>query len=130
MERTYRILVVDDHSEIRELLKRFLTQHGLSVVTAADGDAMEKCMNQYTFDLIILDLMLPGKDGVTLCREVRARSNIPIIMLTALGEEIALWVWKSGQMIMLLSHSIRVSCWPGLNRCSGAILLFPVCKSR
>lgn len=88
MERTYRILVVDDHSEIRELLKRFLTQHGLSVVTAADGDAMEKCLNQYAFDLIILDLMLPGKDGVTLCREVRARSNIPIIMLTALGEEI------------------------------------------
>ncbi len=88
MEQSYRILVVDDHSEIRELLKRFLTQHGLNVVTAEDGVHMEKLMNQQQFDLIILDLMLPGKDGVTLCKEIRATSNIPIIMLTALGEEI------------------------------------------
>ena len=88
MEQAYRILVVDDHQEIRDLLKRFLTQHGLNVVTAADGDSMEKAMQHQRFDLIILDLMLPGKDGVTLCREVRAVSNIPIIMLTALGEEI------------------------------------------
>jgi len=88
MEQSYRILVVDDHAEIRELLKRFLTQHGLNVVTAADGESMEKVMNQQQFDLIILDLMLPGKDGITLCKEIRATSNIPIIMLTALGEEI------------------------------------------
>ncbi|WP_428773875.1 response regulator [Vibrio sp.] len=88
MEQTYRILVVDDHAEIRELLKRFLTQHGLVVVTAEDGDSMMKSLNQHQFDLIILDLMMPGKDGVTLCRELRATSNIPIIMLTALGEDI------------------------------------------
>lgn len=88
MEHSYRILVVDDHAEIRELLKRYLTQHGLTVVTAADGDDMEKALSHQPFDLIILDLMLPGKDGVTLCKEIRATSNIPIIMLTALGEEI------------------------------------------
>ncbi|MDG3084984.1 response regulator [Vibrio hannami] len=88
MDQTYRILVVDDHAEIRELLKRFLTPHGFHVVTAEDGDSMERAMRQQSFDLIILDLMLPGKDGVTLCREVRMTSNIPIIMLTALGEEI------------------------------------------
>ncbi len=88
MEQSYRILVVDDHSEIRELLKRFLTQHGLSVVTAKDGENMYNLMNHQQFDLIILDLMLPGKDGVTLCKEVRANSNVPIIMLTALGEEV------------------------------------------
>lgn len=88
MEQSYRILVVDDHAEIRELLKRFLTQHGLNVVTATDGDNMEKLLSHQSFDLIILDLMLPGKDGVTLCKELRATSNIPIIMLTALGEEV------------------------------------------
>lgn len=88
MEQSYRVLVVDDHAEIRELLKRFLTPHGFNVVTAEDGESMEKAMRQNPFDLIILDLMLPGKDGMTLCREIRATSNIPIIMLTALGEEI------------------------------------------
>lgn len=88
MTQSYRILVVDDHSEIRELLKRFLSPHGFEVVTAEDGNSMEQAMSRGKFDLIILDLMLPGKDGVTLCREVRANSNVPIIMLTALGEEI------------------------------------------
>ncbi|MDW6005122.1 response regulator [Vibrio mangrovi] len=88
MERSYHILVVDDHSEIRDLLKRFLLQHGLQVSVAADGTEMAKLMNHSHFDLIILDLMLPGKDGITLCKEIRAESDIPIIMLTALGEEI------------------------------------------
>lgn len=88
MDQTYKILVVDDHAEIRELLKRFMTPHGFIVTTAEDGVGMEQAMIQQSFDLIILDLMLPGKDGVTLCREVRSSSNIPIIMLTALGEEI------------------------------------------
>jgi two-component system OmpR family response regulator len=88
MDQTYKILVVDDHAEIRELLKRFMTPHGFIVTTAEDGVGMEQAMRQQSFDLIILDLMLPGKDGVTLCREVRSSSNIPIIMLTALGEEI------------------------------------------
>jgi two-component system OmpR family response regulator len=88
MEHGHHILIVDDHLEIRELVKRFLTQHGLQVSAAADGDEMNRLMSQSQFDLIILDLMLPGKDGITLCRELRATSNIPIIMLTALGEEI------------------------------------------
>jgi two-component system OmpR family response regulator len=88
MERAYQILVVDDHKDIRDLLQRFLQQHGLRVSTAADGAAMEKLMATQRFDQIILDLMLPGKDGITLCREIRSTSNVPIIMLTALGEEI------------------------------------------
>lgn len=88
MERAYQILVVDDHKDIRDLLQRFLQQHGLRVSTAADGVAMGKLMATQRFDLIILDLMLPGKDGITLCREIRSTSNVPIIMLTALGEEI------------------------------------------
>ncbi|WPC72857.1 response regulator [Vibrio porteresiae] len=88
MERAYQILVVDDHKDIRDLLQRFLQQHGLRVMTAADGNEMYKHLNAQRFDLIILDLMLPGKDGITLCRELRAENNIPIIMLTALGEEV------------------------------------------
>ena len=88
MERAYRILVVDDHKDIRDLLQRFLQQHGLVVTTAADGVEMYQHLAAQKFDLLILDLMLPGKDGITLCREIRSDSNIPIIMLTALGEDV------------------------------------------
>lgn len=88
MTSTHHILVVDDHQDIRDLLQRFLKQHGLQVTTAADGEKMAQCMAAHSFDLLILDLMLPGKDGITLCREVRSHSNIPIIMLTALSEDV------------------------------------------
>ncbi|MCC0088096.1 response regulator [Aeromonas veronii] len=81
------ILVVDDHSEIRDLLKRFLEQHGLRVSCARDGKEMKRLLEEREFDLLVLDLMMPGKDGLTLCRELRVKSNLPIIMLTAMGEE-------------------------------------------
>ncbi|MFM5425213.1 response regulator [Aeromonas veronii] len=81
------ILVVDDHSEIRDLLKRFLEQHGLRVSCARDGKEMKRLMEEREFDLLVLDLMMPGEDGLTLCRELRVKSNLPIIMLTAMGEE-------------------------------------------
>lgn len=81
------ILVVDDHSEIRDLLKRFLEQHGLRVSCARDGKEMKRLLEEREFDLLVLDLMMPGEDGLTLCRELRAKSNLPIIMLTAMGEE-------------------------------------------
>ncbi len=88
MQSANRILVVDDHADIRNLLQRFLTQHGYNVHTVADGKQMETFLAHYASDLIVLDLMLPGKDGLTLCRELRATSNVPVIMLTALGEEL------------------------------------------
>ncbi len=81
------ILVVDDHSEIRDLLKRFLEQHGLRVSCAWDGKEMKRLLEEREFDLLVLDLMMPGEDGLTLCRELRVKSNLPIIMLTAMGEE-------------------------------------------
>ncbi|HGY5239305.1 TPA: response regulator [Aeromonas salmonicida subsp. pectinolytica] len=81
------ILVVDDHSEIRDLLKRFLEQHGLRVSCARDGKEMKRLLEEREFDLLVLDLMMPGEDGLTLCRELRAKSCLPIIMLTAMGEE-------------------------------------------
>lgn len=81
------ILVVDDHSEIRDLLKRFLEQHGMRVSCARDGKEMKWLLDEREFDLLVLDLMMPGEDGLTLCRELRVKSRLPIIMLTAMGEE-------------------------------------------
>ena len=82
------ILVVDDHREIRDLVGRALTKEGFRVSTAADGKAMRKVLADSRIDLILLDLMLPGESGLALCRELRAQSRIPIIMVTAKGEEI------------------------------------------
>jgi two-component system OmpR family response regulator len=81
------VLVVDDHSEIRDLLKRFLEQHGLRVSCAKDGKEMKRLLDEREFDLLVLDLMMPGDDGLSLCRQLRATSTLPIIMLTAMGEE-------------------------------------------
>lgn len=80
------ILIVDDDLQIRELLKDYLTGYGMTVVAAADGSTMRAAMAANHFDLIILDLMLPGEDGISLCRSLRTSSDIPILMLTARGE--------------------------------------------
>lgn len=83
-----QLLVVDDHQEIRDLLKRFLEQHGYQVQGAADGQQMRHHLAKFQPDLIILDVMLPGDDGLALCQELRGQGNlVPIIMLTAVGEE-------------------------------------------
>ena len=82
------ILIVDDHREIRDLVSRALAKEGFRVSVAADGLAMRKVLADSRIDLILLDLMLPGEDGLSLCRSVRAASRIPIIMLTAKGDEV------------------------------------------
>ena len=87
MERTDQILIVDDDAEIRTLLQRYLEKNGLRATAVADGRAMRQALERGTYDLVVLDVMLPGDDGFTLCRELRARSDIPIVMLTARGEE-------------------------------------------
>ncbi|WP_320109627.1 response regulator [Rhodopseudomonas sp. P2A-2r] len=88
MQNGAHILVVDDHREIRDLVSRALAKEGFRVSVAADGRAMHKVLANGRIDLILLDLMLPGEDGLSLCRNLRAGSNIPIIMLTAKGEEV------------------------------------------
>ncbi len=88
MNTELRVLIVDDNREIRELVGRVLSLEGFRVSTAADGKAMRKVLADSRIDLILLDLMLPGEDGLSLCRTVRAESSIPIIMLTAKGEEV------------------------------------------
>lgn len=81
------ILVVDDDREIRSLLTEYLQQQGYRVTAAADGRGLRQALAASRPDLVILDLMLPGEDGLTLCRELRAGSDLPVIMLTARGDE-------------------------------------------
>jgi two-component system OmpR family response regulator len=88
MQGSAHILVVDDHREIRDLVSRALAKDGFRVSTAADGRVMRKVLADSRIDLILLDLMLPGEDGLSLCRTVRSESSIPIIMLTAKGDEV------------------------------------------
>jgi len=88
MDRTPHILVVDDDREICSLLSQFLARHGCRVSSARDGTAMFKVLGSSRVDLVVLDLMLPGEDGLSLCRRLRAESQTPVVMLTAMGEEI------------------------------------------
>ncbi|WP_336365962.1 response regulator transcription factor [Marinobacter sp. C2H3] len=81
------ILVVDDDAAIRELLHEHLTRVGYDVRTAADGDAMREALAAQNADLLVLDVMMPGDDGFTLCRQIREHSQVPIIMLTASSDE-------------------------------------------
>jgi two-component system OmpR family response regulator len=83
------ILIVDDDREIRELLATYLEKNGLKVTKAASGKQMRSALNDVAIDFIVLDLMLPGEDGLTLCRDLRAGKfkAIPILMLTARNEE-------------------------------------------
>jgi len=81
------LLIVDDDSEILQLLRSFLSKHGYDAYTAERTEYADKIMNTQKLDLLILDVMMPGEDGLSYCRRVRSYSDIPIIMLTALGEE-------------------------------------------
>src|SRR5512134_3807889 len=85
---TTTVLVVDDEERLRELLRGYLTQAGFSVLLAADGpQALELARSQRP-DLLVLDLMLPGIDGLEVCRQLRAFSDAYVLMLTARGEEV------------------------------------------
>jgi two-component system phosphate regulon response regulator OmpR len=84
-----RILVVDDDLRLRDLLNRYLTEQGFSVHVVQDAAAMDKLLGRERFDLIVLDLMMPGEDGLSVCRRLRgAKDTIPIIMLTAKGDDV------------------------------------------
>ena len=83
-----RLLVVDDDQHIRALLTRYLTQEGFAVAGVEDGAAMDEWLARNQADLVILDLMLPGEDGLSLARRLRRESSVPIVMLSARGEDI------------------------------------------
>lgn len=87
MDKQVKILVVDDEGRIRRLLKMYLEREEYVIEEANNGDAALKKALENDYDLILLDLMLPGKDGVEVCKEIREKKATPIIMLTAKGEE-------------------------------------------
>lgn len=87
MENSVRVLVVDDEERIRKLVRMYLERNSFEVVESEDGiDALNKALHDH-YDLIVLDLMLPGMDGRKVCEEIRKKSDVPVIMLTASGDE-------------------------------------------
>ena len=88
----HRILVVDDDLRLRDLLKRYLTEQGFAVDTVPDGAALDRALTRSRYDLLVLDVMLPGEDGFAICRRLRgsagAESTLPLIMLTAKGDDV------------------------------------------
>ncbi|CAO3980553.1 response regulator [Achromobacter mucicolens] len=89
MDHTDHVMIVDDDREIRELAGGFLRKNGLTVTLAADGRQMRSLLDSLTVDLIVLDIMMPGDDGLVLCRELRSGKHrrIPILMLTARSDD-------------------------------------------
>ena len=87
--RADKILILDDDARIRDLLRRYLAQEGFDVILAEDSKALNRIMLRDAVDLIVLDLMMPGEDGLSICRRLRAANDrTPIIMLTAKGEDV------------------------------------------
>jgi len=84
---TKHLLVVDDDREIRVLLNKFFSKKGFRVSIAADHGEMQDILGKWKIDLVVLDRMLPGKDGLSICAELRDASKVPVVMLTVLGEE-------------------------------------------
>jgi len=87
MSEKKRILIVDDHREIRSAVSRYLEKNGYRTATARDAREMDARLKGGRFDLIVLDVMMPGEDGLSVCRRLSAEGVAPILMLTALGEE-------------------------------------------
>lgn len=83
-----KILIVEDDPEIGRMLAQTMHENGMVATVAEDGKVMQALMRSNTFDLIVLDIMLPGEDGISICRRIRSEKMIPIILLTALGEEV------------------------------------------
>lgn len=88
-QETTKILVVDDDMRLRSLLERYLVEQGYIIRSAANSEQMDRLLERENFHLMVLDLMLPGEDGLSICRRLRQKENdIPIIMLTAKGDEV------------------------------------------
>ena len=88
-EQKTRVLVVDDDQRLRQLLERYLGEQGFTVKAVADGQSLDRALDRELYDILVLDLMLPGEDGLAICRRLRAaQSPMSIIMLTAKGDEI------------------------------------------
>ena len=87
MGKEPHILIVDDHREIRDAVSRYLERNGFRATVARDAVEMDEKLQAGRYDLVVLDVMMPGEDGISVCRRLSAEGSIPILMLTALGEE-------------------------------------------
>lgn len=87
MEPVPHIALVDDHRDIRDLVGKYLSQHGYRVSVAESGTALRRLLERSAPDLVVLDIMMPGEDGLSVCRYLRSTTNLPIIFLTAMAEE-------------------------------------------
>jgi two-component system phosphate regulon response regulator OmpR len=88
-EKKRKVLIVDDDARLRALLERYLGEQGFSVKAVADSAQMDRALARELYDLMVLDLMLPGEDGLAICRRLRAQDNtMPVVMLTAKGDEV------------------------------------------
>ena len=89
MPQRQKILVVDDDLRLRDLLKRYLSEQGFAVDTVPDAQSMDRSLQRVRYDLLVLDLMLPGEDGLAICRRLRAAADpVAVIMLTAKGDDV------------------------------------------
>ena len=87
MSEQPHILVVDDHKDIRDLVGKYLVRHGFRTTVAGNGAEARRQLKTASFDLAVLDVMMPGEDGLSLCRHLRETSDLPVILLTAMAEE-------------------------------------------
>jgi two-component system, OmpR family, response regulator len=87
MDPAPHIALVDDHRDIRDLVSKYLGQHGYRVSVAENGAALRRLLERSAPDLVVLDIMMPGEDGLSVCRHLRSTTNLPIIFLTAMAEE-------------------------------------------
>jgi two-component system, OmpR family, response regulator len=87
MDSAPHIAVVDDHRDIRDLVGKYLTQHGYRISLAESAAALRRLLERSALDLVVLDIMMPGEDGLSLCRHLRSTTDLPVILLTAMAEE-------------------------------------------
>lgn len=87
MKDNHHIMVVDDHKDIREPLAKYLKQNGFRVSTAENGSELNAVLRSASIDLIVLDILMPGENGLDICRRIRETKDIPVILLTAVAEE-------------------------------------------
>jgi len=107
---------------ISRLLVDYLAHNGFEAVAARDGREMWQALERHVVDLVVLDLMLRDTDGLTLCRDQRAKSNMPVLMLTAS------WASRWAPMIIWSNPSIHASCSPASNRsCVAPVRCHPIC---
>ena len=123
MERNPKILVVDDDPRLRDLLRRYLGENGFQVFVSENGAAMSRLWVREHFDALILDLMMPGEDGLQILRRLRAAKDMtPVIMLTARGEDVDRIVGlELGADDYIAKPFNRANCLPASMRCSAAV---------